>query len=388
MKKAANIFQRIEEIGEYLLPSKPLVFLPGSISQGIERLFFQALTFLKLLSAEKDFSSSEIPLRTSVFIQEGRKSGFSFLAFRGFGGFVNYFVLRTKKKSFLFEGLPGAEFLSRNPCSIDDKYKVKQFLKRNNLPVLEGGSFWFFQRKKALKFATQQLRFPLVVKPRSGSGSSCVTTDIQNIEQLQSAIDRVISRYSCFIVEKFLPDSFVFRATVIDFEKVFCVQQIPANVVGDGVHNISQLIEIKNKDPRRGDIKDKNVILRKLVVNEETERLLRQQGYSFSSVPAGKEKVFLQKDSFLKLGGDLIEVTSEVHPENVELFCRLARLFDSKLVGIDFLASSISNSWKDQTCAVLELNSLPCIEMHHFPSQGKPQNVARALLDMFLKYYL
>jgi cyanophycin synthetase len=37
---------------------------------------------------------------------------------------------------------------------------------------------------------------------------------------------------------------------------------------------------------------------------------------------------------------------------------------------------------------VLELNSVPCIEMHHFPSSGTPQNVAKALVDLFFKYYL
>jgi D-alanine-D-alanine ligase-like ATP-grasp enzyme len=388
MEETTNIFQRIQEIGEYFLPSRPLVYIPISISRRIEKLFFQTLMFLKLLSVEKDFSLSDIPLRTSVFIQEGKRHSFSFLALKGPKGFVNYFLLQTNRKSFLFQGLPGAEFLSKSPCSIDDKYKVKQVLKRNNLPVLEGRSFWFFQRKKALKFATQQLGFPLVVKPRSGSVSSCVTTNIENLEQLQPAIDRVISRYSCFIIERFLPNSSVFRATVIDFEKVFCVQQIPANVIGDGVHNISQLIEIKNKDPRRGNIKDKNVILYKLVVSKETEKLLSKKEYNLSSIPAKNEKVFLQKDPFLKLGGDLLEITSKVHPENVKLFCRIAKLFDTRLVGIDFLASDISISWKNQSCAILELNSLPCIEMHHFPSQGKPQDVAKALIQMFSKYYL
>jgi len=58
------------------------------------------------------------------------------------------------------------------------------------------------------------------------------------------------------------------------------------------------------------------------------------------------------------------------------------------LTGIDFLAQDIAVSWKEQPCAILELNSVPCIEVHHFPSSGAPTNPAKALADMFFKHYL
>jgi len=53
------------------------------------------------------------------------------------------------------------------------------------------------------------------------------------------------------------------------------------------------------------------------------------------------------------------------------------------VVGIDFLCENISKSWKKQKCAILELNSVPSIELHHFPSAGVPQNVAKAMVDLF-----
>jgi cyanophycin synthetase len=76
------------------------------------------------------------------------------------------------------------------------------------------------------------------------------------------------------------------------------------------------------------------------------------------------------------------------HPDNIQLFKDIAKFFDIRLVGIDFLVPDISSSWQNQQCAVLELNSVPCIETHHFPSSGAPQNVANALVDLFFKYYL
>ena len=206
-------------------------------------------------------------------------------------------------------------------------------------------------------------------------------------EALEGAIRRARKYSPAFIVEKFLADTFVYRATVVDFDQVACAQQIPAHVRGDGKHAISELIKIKNSDPRRGEPNKKGFILSKLIVNDVTNNLLQKRGYAPSTIPRKGEIVYIQEDPFLKLGGDLIEVTSTVHPRNTRLFREVAKWFDVRLVGIDVVAEDLSRPWEAQPCAILELNSLPCIEMHHFPSFGKPQNVAGAIMDMMLKYY-
>jgi cyanophycin synthetase len=89
----------------------------------------------------------------------------------------------------------------------------------------------------------------------------------------------------------------------------------------------------------------------------------------------------------LDLGADLFERTGEVHPDNLELFRAVARLFNTRLVGIDFLAEDISKSWRGQNAAIIELNSLPYIDMHHFPTKGEPVNVGGFICDMVEKYY-
>ena len=122
--------------------------------------------------------------------------------------------------------------------------------------------------------------------------------------------------------------------------------------------------------------------------NETTTRLLVGKGYDSETIPQKGEIVYLQKDPFLKLGGDVVEVSQSVHKDNIRLFRDLARFFGIRITGIDFMVRDITVSWKHQQCAVLELNSVPCIELHHFPSSGAPTNPARALADMFFKYYL
>jgi cyanophycin synthetase len=163
---------------------------------------------------------------------------------------------------------------------------------------------------------------------------------------------------------------------------------VAAHVVGDGVLKISQLIEEKNIKEKRGETYQKDCSLYKIVVDETSEKLLKEKGYNLESIPPKGEIVFLQKDPFVRLGADFIEETPKIHPENIKLFQKLAKTFDIKLVGIDFLAKDISIPWKEQECAILELNNLPCIEVHHFPSLGQPQNVAKEVANLFFKYYL
>jgi len=398
-KTLHHIQNWIEDIINYLFVPPFFIFLPPKAREYFWKLIEKTFLSIGLLSLRKDFSLADIQLRTFVFINEAKKQGIDCQVLRGPFGYTNQFQMQIREKSFYFEGLPRAEFLnSQKSQIIDDKYLVKKYLKKENLPSLEGKAFWWFQKKKALKFATQ-LGFPLVVKPRKGSLSSHITTDVNDVESLIIAIDKATSYSPTFVIEKFLgpacgrvaggwrPQSYVYRATVVDFNNVFCVQQIPANVVGDGVHTIRELIDIKNSDPKRGNPQQKNTILSKLVINEITENLLETEGYNFSTIPQKGEIIYLHKDSFLKLGGDLVEVTSQVHPDNFQLFRDIAKFFDVRLVGIDFLTKDISQSWKIQSSAILELNSLPCIEMHHFPSSGQPQNVAKEILKMVLKYY-
>ena len=64
-----------------------------------------------------------------------------------------------------------------------------------------------------------------------------VTTNIRSREELREGLDKAIVYSPAFIVERFIENSFVYRATVVDFDFVAVVKQVPANVVGDGIDN-------------------------------------------------------------------------------------------------------------------------------------------------------
>jgi len=351
----------------------------------IEKIFL----ILGLIKIKDDFEISEIEMRSGCFINEAKKYGIKFKALKSSFGYTNYFWAEINGKRIRFEGLPLAEYKSKyNSTFIDNKIKVKAHLKKEGFPIAEGKSFWFYQKKQALKFGNEKLGYPLVVKPFNGSVARHVTINIRNEKELQEAIKKTIVFSPLFLIERFIENSFVYRATVVDFNFVAVVRQVPANIVGDGFSTIQQLIKKKNSDSKRGESYQNNFIFHKIIINETTVELLKAKDYDLNSVPKKDEIVYLQERPFLRLGGDLAEVTGKVHPDNIELFKKIARFFDVRLVGIDFIIPNIEVSYKNQVCAVLDLNSLPCIEMHQFPSSGEPQNVGKAIVESFLKYYL
>lgn len=375
----------LEELSNQFLP--PLK-LPPKIETVFDILLEKVFTVTGLAKFRTDFTISDIQLRSTCFIEEMKKRGAVFYVLRSIFGFTNHFKMEIGGKTFRFETLPIANFASKYTTKIvDDKELAKRHCKKGSFPIANGQSFWFWQKRKAIQFG-RQIGFPLVVKPRGGSVSRHVTTNIQSEIQLEKAIRHAIIYSPAFIVEKFISNASVYRATIIDFNFIVCVRQVSANVVGDGISTIRELIDKKNSDPRRGESHQKQFTLYKIVENEATKTSLAEKGYGYKTIPQKGEIVYLQKDPFLKLGGDLIEVTPNIHKDNLRLFSDLARFFDIRITGIDFLAGNIAVSWKNQPCAILELNSVPCIELHHFPSSGIPTNPAKALADMFFKYYL
>ena len=83
--------------------------------------------------------------------------------------------------------------------------------------------------------------------------------------ELKQAIHKAIIYSPNFIIEKFIQNVSTYRVTVIDFDKIYYVKQVPANIVGDGTSTIRQLIDTKNSNPNRGGKDDKGFILQKIV---------------------------------------------------------------------------------------------------------------------------
>jgi cyanophycin synthetase len=191
----------------------------------------------------------------------------------------------------------------------------------------------------------------------------------------------VAKKYSPgFIVEKFISGN-MYRASVIGKSKVLICQKEKANVVGDGHSTIKELIERKNSHVDRKNTEQRNATIHKIPINENLIQTLIDRNLTLDSRVPKDKKIYVQEKFVLAHGCDIINCGDIIHPDNKELFLGIAKILKSDLVGIDFICPDISKSYKDQETAVLEANSLPYIDMHQYPTEGKSEPVAKIVWE-------
>ncbi len=322
--------------------------------------------------------------RSLVIVRAARERGVSVKALKLFGKWgTNFFSMMINGQKIIFEGLPLVEIGYTQSLHFDDKFVLKKILQNNALPYADGKTFHCL--KKAIRYA-EEIGFPLVVKPNCGSLSKHTICNIQNEFALKEAIRivQIISRE--FILEKFIPGN-VYRITAVDDNVLACCLREPPNVIGDGIHNIEELIKIKNDNPLRGDIHQKNFTLHKIHLTETTLLLLKSEKLTIKSILSKDRKVYLHNKIVLACGADIHDKTDDIHPKNKLIFSKLSQLLVAPIVGIDFICQDISIPYYEQLSAIIEANSLPYIDIHHFPVFGKSRDVAGYIVDrVFQKF--
>ncbi|TAE95479.1 MAG: cyanophycin synthetase [Oscillatoriales cyanobacterium] len=260
-----------------------------------------------------------------------------------------------------------------------DKEGTKNILGAAGVPVPRGTVINYLDE---LEGAIEDVGgYPIVLKPLDGNHGRGITIDINSWEVAEEAYDLAsgASKTKSVIVERYYTGR-DHRVLVVNGQVVAVAERVPANVVGDGKSTVEQLVEEVNRDPQRGDGHDN--VLTRITIDKLTLDLLQKQGYAMDSVlPAGK-RVFLRATANLSTGGIAVDRTDEIHPENVWLFSRVAKIIGLDIAGIDVVTDDISQPLRDTNGVIVEVNAAPGFRMHVAPSQGLPRNVAGAVFDM------
>nr|MBO2494456.1 cyanophycin synthetase [Clostridia bacterium] len=257
-----------------------------------------------------------------------------------------------------------------------DKSLTKEILREGGIPVPEGGVCTSLE--EALDIA-QQLGYPVVVKPERGNQGKGVSLNLTTPDEVAQAFNIAKQMDENVIVEKYIKGN-DYRVLVVGDRVVAVAQRIPPHVVGDGIHTIAQLVDMVNKDERRGEGHEKP--LTKIKIDEISLALLRKQGYTPESVPPAGKVVYLKANGNLSTGGEAIDCTNKIHPVNCEIAVRAAQIIGLDIAGIDIACPDISKPIEEGMGAVIEVNAAPGIRMHLYPSKGKPRNVAQHIIDM------
>ena len=257
-----------------------------------------------------------------------------------------------------------------------DKEITKHILASSFIPVPRGLTL---ESLEDLEQALVQLSFPLVIKPLNGNHGRGITADINSKEKAILGFTLAQKISNKVLVEQFIQGN-DYRFLVVNYKVVAVAKRTPAMVIGTGIHSIQQLIDETNSDPQRG--MDHENVLTTIKIDEATLTILIEKNLSLHSILPKGSILYLKDTANLSSGGTATDVTDEVHPLNIILAERIARLINLDICGIDIIAEDVKTAINEKNGAVIEVNAGPGFRMHLYPTQGIARNVAAPVIDM------
>lgn len=257
-----------------------------------------------------------------------------------------------------------------------DKEETKNLLEAAEIPVPRGRIIY---DEDDMQAAIDKIGYPIVLKPVNGNHGKGATTNIRTWDDAVVALAAAKKYGRAVICERFITGR-DFRLLVINYKFVAAALRTPAAVIGDGKHTIQELIDIVNQDPRRGYGHEK--VLTSIKIDDFTMDMLNKKEYTLDTVLADKEELWLKPTANLSTGGTATDVTDFVHPTNIFMAERIARIIGLDICGIDIMAPDLSVPITENGGAILEVNAAPGFRMHLDPTEGLPRNVAEPVIDM------
>jgi cyanophycin synthetase len=257
-----------------------------------------------------------------------------------------------------------------------DKDETKSMLQAAHIPTPVGELAY---TEEEVREITSELGFPLVIKPYNGNHGKGVITRITTADEALNAfrIAREIS--SPVLIERFIEGD-DFRLILVNFKLVAVAKRTPPMITGDGKSTVAELIDKLNSDPKRGEGHES--ALTRVRVDEITSGILRGNRLTTASILENGRSVFLKHTANISSGGSATDVTDEIHPYNVFVAERIARMLNLNICGIDMVSANIGAPLNANNGAIVEVNAGPGLRMHQMPSSGKSRNVASRIIDM------
>ncbi len=321
------------------------------------------------MSSDRDRA---ITYRSQVVWEEAQARGINMEQLFIFAKPTEIYRADLQDKVIYFQSIPVPDDLvSAQYDRLDDKHYFKKLLHDNGISVSEAHVVTSLDEARAL-FDT--MRKPVVVKPRIGTRARHTTTNIHSREEFDAAYKLANQICAYTLIEEHY-DGAVSRATVVGGKLAGFLQMVQARVTGDGVHTISELVTHKNASrPER---------VAEIALDDEHRAFLSRSGYSPETVLERGVTTDLSRRTGRFEGGATREMRDSVNPKLRTIIEAAARMLKTPLVGFDLIIPDPVADPEGQRWGFLEANSLPYIDLHYFPLEGNPSNVAADVWDLW-----
>ena len=229
-----------------------------------------------------------------------------------------------------------------------NKLLTMNVLQQIRLPV---GRFASVRDVESALRAAGEIGYPLVLKPIEGSKGDSVYVNLRDESELRAAVAAARVHERAYLLQTFFPGE-DHRMLVVSGKLVAVMNRTPASVIGDGRHTIAELVPITNADPRR--IVASNAV--PIVLDEECDRILAQQGLTRGSIPGDGQTVRVRATANVATGGT-VRVLDIVHPDNARAAERAAQSIGLIVAGVDLICPDITKSWRETGGGICEVNA-------------------------------
>lgn len=368
----SNLIDSLIEPSLYFTVKHSPNFIKKFVDVFIE-ILVQILLFLKIAKLNTDIEKV-LTFRSRVIWEEAIARNIKMEQIVIFGKPTETFRVFLKNKYFYFNSLPvPSDMMNSVSENWDNKFYLKQELVKINIPVPKYKKINFFNFKN-YEDIFNSIQKPIIVKPRLGSRGRHTTTNIYTLSEFKNAID--IAKVICpsLIVEEHL-SGYICRATIVGGKLAGFYRAEMPYVLGDGVKNIAELIEEKNKNrPER---------ISKIEIGEESKKYIARLDLALDSVLPKDFKLLLTHRTGRLFGGYTKEMINELHPSFIPLIEKAGQRTGLSVAGIDIIVPDPEKNEKEQKWGIIEVNTLPFIDLHYYAYEGKPKNIAGMIWDLW-----
>lgn len=260
-----------------------------------------------------------------------------------------------------------------------EKDHTKAALAKAGVPVPHGRGFTEESTDEEVIRYAQSIEYPLVLKPTNASLGDGVVTNINSDAGFQKALNYVRHElgYQELVVEQHVAGK-EYRIYVVGDKVIAAYNRVPANIIGDGRHDIEELINLKNKERR------KNARLNSCLIETDIEILefIQEAGYAMTSIPEKGEVIYLREKTNVSSGGDPIDVTDELPETFADIAMNALKAVPGLYHGgVDIIVNQ--NRGQDVPGVVIELNPTAQIGGALFPLKGESRNIPGAIIDYY-----
>ena len=206
----------------------------------------------------------------------------------------------------------------------------------------------------------------VVVKPLLGEQGQGIAVNITDPDHLQAAINRARRFGDQILLEQYCPGEDL-RIVVIAYEVVAAAVRRPAQIIGDGVLSVGELIDKQSRRRAAATGGESQIPL-----DEETQRCVSVAGFDMEAVLPYGRSMPVRSTANLHTGGTIHDVTENLHPTLRDAAVQAAQALEIPVVGLDFMVQSVSQP----EYVIIEANERPGLANH------EPQPTAERFVDL------